>query len=161
MTCLTAVAVFDEPRVKGLIHFRQVYGEFFTTVSFDLHSLPPNELRAVHVHEYGDIRKGCTSLGAHWNPHDTRHGSIFVDIYDSHAGDLTNNLRPDSKGNFIYQYQDPRINLFGDVSLSIIGRSVVIHENPDDLGLGGNKESKITGNAGGRMACAIIAHSKS
>jgi Cu-Zn family superoxide dismutase len=33
---------------------------------------------------------------------------------------------------------------------------VVIHKGEDDLGLGFNKESKITGNAGARMACAII-----
>jgi superoxide dismutase, Cu-Zn family len=30
----------------------------------------------------------------------------------------------------------------------IFGRSVVIHDKPDDLGLGGDKESLITGNAG-------------
>lgn len=160
MNYITAIAVFDEPRVKGVIHFHQYYGEDLTTVSFDLHSLPPNEVRAVHIHEYGDTRKGCQSLGAHWNPEGTRHGSISIDINDSHAGDLINNLQADSNGNFRFQYKDPRITLFGSVRISIIGRSVVIHDKSDDLGLGCNKESKITGNAGGRMACAIIAHSK-
>ena len=42
----------------------------------------------------------------------------------------------------------------------IIGRSVVIHDGVDDLGLGGNPESLKTGNAGGRLACALIGHSK-
>jgi Cu-Zn family superoxide dismutase len=37
-----------------------------------------------------------------------------------------------------------------------LGRSIVIHESIDDCGFGHNKESLITGNAGGRMACAVI-----
>ena len=79
----------------------------------------------------------------------------------SHAGDLLNNIKADSNGRFYYEYLDYRINLFGDVSESIIGRSVVIHNGVDDLGLGNNKESLETGNAGERIACAIIGHSKS
>ena len=55
---------------------------------------------------------------------------------------------------------------------SIIGRSIVIHRNKDDLGQGGlnkqgkiinknvHKESLITGNAGKRIACGVIGYSK-
>ena len=32
----------------------------------------------------------------------------------------------------------------------------MIHEGEDDLGLGGNAESLITGNAGARLGCCII-----
>jgi Cu/Zn superoxide dismutase len=43
-----------------------------------------------------------------------------------------------------------------DGRYSIIGRSIVIHRNADDFGRGTNEDSKRTGNAGDRVACATI-----
>ena len=43
---------------------------------------------------------------------------------------------------------------------SIIGRTMVIHADVDDLGKGGHELSKSTGNAGGRLACGVIGLSK-
>ena len=83
---------------------------------------------------------------------------MFIDIHNSHAGDLTNNIQSDSSGQVHFSYKDPRVQLRGDIQQSIIGRSVVIHDGIDDLGQGGNPESKKTGNAGERIACAIIGH---
>jgi Cu/Zn superoxide dismutase len=42
----------------------------------------------------------------------------------------------------------------------IIGRSIIIHEQEDDLGKGKNEESLYTGNAGKRIACAVIGYSE-
>ena len=39
---------------------------------------------------------------------------------------------------------------------NIIGRSIVVHADEDDLGLGGVADSKTTGNAGARVACCKI-----
>ncbi|XWS68567.1 hypothetical protein CRYUN_Cryun04dG0101400 [Craigia yunnanensis] len=39
---------------------------------------------------------------------------------------------------------------------SIIGRAVVVHADPDDLGKGGHELSKTTENVGGRVVCGII-----
>jgi len=50
--------------------------------------------------------------------------------------------------------QDLLVKLIGQNS--ILGRTVVIHAGTDDLGNGGNAESKKTGNAGARPACGVI-----
>jgi Cu-Zn family superoxide dismutase len=42
----------------------------------------------------------------------------------------------------------------------IIGRSVIIHEDEDDLGKGGNEESIKTGNSGKRISCSVIGYSE-
>ena len=41
---------------------------------------------------------------------------------------------------------------------SVIGRAIVLHALVDDLGLGNTAASLITGNAGGRIACANIGY---
>ena len=56
---------------------------------------------------------------------------------------------------FLFYYaQDKFISLTG--ANSIIGRSLVVHADPDDLGKGGHELSKTTGNAGARSSCGII-----
>jgi hypothetical protein len=39
---------------------------------------------------------------------------------------------------------------------SIIGRSLVVHKDEDDLGLGNKPDSKTTGASGARVACGTI-----
>jgi Cu-Zn family superoxide dismutase len=77
-----------------------------------------------------------------------------------HVGDL-GNLVTDSNGTAKYSIVDDVIKLRGIAN--IIGRGLIIHADPDDCGRGlGNKraESLKTGNAGKRIACAVIGYSK-
>jgi Cu-Zn family superoxide dismutase len=170
--CSSAIAIFENASVQGRVRFHECAYTKATVIDFDLYGIEPNMMCACHIHEYGDESDGCKSLGSHWNPTGSNHGYTCLSIGEnkpkkysgsvsSHAGDLLNNIQADKHGKFSYIYKDPRVRLKGDISESIVGRSVVIHYGIDDLGLGGDSESLKTGNAGGRMACSIIGHSKS
>ena len=68
-------------------------------------------------------------------------------------GDL-GNITADNSGTANIKIVAERIDLIGE--RSIIGRSIVVHSDVDDLGKGGDEESLKTGNAGDRLACGII-----
>jgi Cu-Zn family superoxide dismutase len=159
MSCKNAIAIFNEKNIKGEVKFHECRDTKDVIVFFNLKGFKPNAIHAIHIHEYGDLSDGCTSLGAHLNLKNKNHGNLG-DISNSHTGDLINNIHADTKGDFKYSYVDPRLTLTGNINNSIIGCSVVIHDGIDDLGLGGNAESLKTGNAGARLACSIIGKSK-
>ena len=78
-------------------------------------------------------------------------------IYFRHAGDLGNIDAVNNKA--IVDISDKQISLFPGKGC-IIGRSVVVHADPDDLGRGGYADSKTTGHAGGRLSCGVIGLTK-
>jgi len=153
---MKGIAIFYK-KIKGYVLFRK-RKDAKLSVKIKLKGLPKNKLLAIHVHEFGDMRNGCISLGGHWNPTKKQHGSLLFNLNNHHHGDMINNIESDGKGEVDFMYVDPLLKLDG--KNSIFGRSIVIHENKDDLGLGSNKESKITGNAGKRLTCGIIVHFK-
>ena len=99
---------------------------------------------------------GCSSAGPHFNPDKCSHGAPENEKGARHAGDLGNVTA--EGGSAKLNILDSMISLSGENS--IIGRTVVVHADPDDLGLGGHELSKSTGNAGARSACGVIGIAK-
>ena len=134
-------------------------------VKVNLKGLPAGK-HGFHIHEAGDLREGCTSACAHFNPYNKVHGGPKSQV--RHVGDL-GNLTANRHGVVRKTFVDSVIALHGRAN--IVGRAVVIHERPDDLGKGGTKgatvvdptlhaESQRTGNAGPRVACGVIGWSR-
>lgn len=147
---MRAIATFtDDKPITGYVLFSDCAECLHTDVWIKLSGFEPFTTHAIHIHEKGNLLQGCKSLGGHWNPTGVNHGS-FGGV-SRHSGDMINNITANGDGKVSIKYHDP----IKDVS-ELFGRSVVIHSKKDDLGLGKNKESLITGNAGGRMTCAII-----
>jgi Cu/Zn superoxide dismutase len=187
---LSAIAHFDKKTnngIFGVVLFTPHKNK--TACDIRLSGFEPNTTHAIHIHEYGDLRMGCGTCGGHYNPHNKKHGALGL-TSERHVGDLVNNITSDSNGQVLQTY------IFSDIDITdILGRSVVIHYLPDDLGLQGmrfgnklikyhnmsvtrlkhiakdrnyeetdreklvaklEKESLVTGNAGGRMGCSVI-----
>lgn len=134
--------------VSGNIVMMQKTSGGPTVIKGTITGLEPGE-HGFHIHEYGDLSKGCESAGAHYNPDGVDHG----DVEQGHVGDL-GNVTADDSGTASIKIVAKRIDLLGD--RSVIGRSIVIHKDKDDLGKGGDAESLKTGNAGDRLACGVI-----
>jgi Cu-Zn family superoxide dismutase len=154
-TSVYAIAVFFG-EVNGMVKFREVPEDNVIEIDLDLSGLKPNSLHGFHVHEAGDLSEKCTSMCAHFNPYNKTHGC--PGMKERHVGDL-GNIKTNSKGKAKYKFYDDTIKLRG-TKCNIIGRGLIIHEDPDDCGQGGHTESLKTGNAGKRIACAVIGYSK-
>lgn len=137
-----------QPEIKGKVYFEEVHGG--TDVIVEVEGLPSYEPardnkepigpHGFHIHESGNCEVGdpddpFQAAGGHWNPTDQPHGN--------HAGDLpvifSNNGRA---------YMKVFTNGFKPVD--VVGRSVIIHKNPDDY------RTQPAGNAGKRLACGVI-----
>jgi hypothetical protein len=77
---------------------------------------------------------------------------------DQHVGDL-GNIRFDARGVAKFRMVDSLVKLRG-TKANVIGRSLVVHEDMDDLGMGNHSDSLTTGHAGKRITCAVIGYSK-
>lgn len=147
------IAVF-----QGKIHGTVLFSDLGNKVAIDvnIHGLKKNAKHGFHVHEYGDMSEQCNSMCSHFNPTHQNHGCSGSK--ERHVGDL-GNLETNEKGMAHYRFYDNVIQLKGN-KYNIIGRGLIIHENEDDCGLGGNAESLKTGNAGKRIACAVIGYAR-
>ena len=144
---INAVAVISENKngIHGNVLFTKSASSKKLKIEYEIYGLSDGK-HGFHIHEYGDLTDGCKSACSHFNPFGKNHGN--------HAGDLGNIV---SKGGLSKGVMYSKIlSLDFDEITCIIGRMIIIHKDEDDLGLGDNEESLITGNAGERVACGVI-----
>jgi Cu-Zn family superoxide dismutase len=149
MKAISQIFSSDYKKVHGFINIVEDENTL-THFIIDLYDLKPGK-HGFHIHEKGDPFACCNNLGGHYNPFLEQHSDRLND--KRHVGDLGNILVDDS-GKCFMTFTDNLVKLKG--LYSIIGRSFVIHEDADDLGLGSNNDSLITGNSGKRVAFGII-----
>jgi Cu-Zn family superoxide dismutase len=154
-TPIYAIAVFDGTKIKGNVTFTEIVQDQLVKIDVNISGLKKNGLHGFHVHESGDLSQKCESMCAHFNPYGKQHGC--PGMKERHVGDL-GNLVSNDKGQAIYSFYDDIVKLRG--KCNIIGRGLIIHADEDDCGQGGTPDSIKTGNAGKRIACAIIGYSK-
>jgi len=172
----------------GYVLMNQI-NHFQLIMIFHLENFEPKTTHAIHIHEFGDTSDGCTSLGGHYNPEKKDHGHLgtsnrhkgdlfnnfttddngnfyyeFME-YDIHINDLFGrsiviHYLQDDEG--FQKYHETPYYLLSDkllVKLCDERGYQNLHsrkEYIDKL----NKESLITGNAGKRLVCGIIARKK-
>ncbi|TVU47901.1 hypothetical protein EJB05_07517 [Eragrostis curvula] len=148
--------------VAGALHFFQDPASGCTEVRGKVTGLAPG-LHGFHIHAFGDTTNGCNSTGPHFNPHNKPHGAPFDD--ERHVGDLGNiRANKDAPHTYFRSGRSVHKGLTGLVVLdnanmsliflsatnlylpslkislsgphSILGRAVVVHADPDDLGRG-------------------------
>jgi Cu-Zn family superoxide dismutase len=119
-------------------------------IALDVRGLPTGE-HAFHVHEKGVCNPAdkFMSAGGHFNVHDKKHG--YLAEGGPHPGDMPN-LVVSTNGNLRANVLNTAVtlssregSLFGPN-----GAALVIHDRLDDY------KSQPAGNAGDRIACAVI-----
>ena len=108
---------------------------------------PPGK-HGIHIHENGSCEDHGNAAGGHFNPDSVPHGDLVKDGFThAHAGDL-GNIEIDANGKGTLEKTLPGLTLDRG-KYGVMGRSLILHEKTDDFG-------QPTGNAGGRIACAVI-----
>ena len=131
--------------VTGTVRFAQA-GDA-VTVTGEVRGLKPNAEHGFHVHEKGDCSSGDgMSTGGHFNPTAAPHGQHSQGAH--HVGDLPS-LKADAQGVAKVDFSAPGLTLKAGAS-SIVDKGLIVHRDPDDY------KTQPTGNAGPRVACAVI-----
>ncbi|AXS80331.1 superoxide dismutase family protein [Dechloromonas sp. HYN0024] len=130
--------------VNGTVRFIETNGRL--RVEATVAGLAPGE-HGFHVHEAGDCSApDATSAKGHFNPTGKAHGHHAG--AERHGGDMPN-LIANADGKASYTAELSGLSLGG--TTGVVGRSVVIHADPDDY------KSQPAGNSGKRIACGVIA----
>ena len=129
----------------GTVTFEQRGGKVVVTA--EVRGLKPNAEHGFHVHEKGDCSSGDgMSTGGHFNPKGAPHGQPGHGPH--HSGDIPA-LKADANGAAKLVWEGDELTVT-DGPLSVVGRGVIVHRDPDDY------KTQPTGNAGPRLACGVV-----
>jgi Cu-Zn family superoxide dismutase len=158
--CATPATVTPEKRPSASVKLLPTRGNHASgTVTFtqkgdtvvvkaNVTGLKPNGEHGFHVHEKGDCSAAdAMSAGGHFNPVSAQHGNPTSGMH--HVGDMPN-LKADASGVATLTWEETDFTVT-DGPASIVGRTIVVHLNPDDY------KSQPAGNSGPRIACGVIA----
>lgn len=136
------------PQIRGVVYFRPAAGG--TEVCISVSGLPPYQPsqngnnpigpHGFHLHQFGNCQVGdpanpFQAAGEHWNPTNQPHGN--------HAGDFPVLFSNNGIARMCFF-----TNKFKPADA--IGKSVIIHQNPDDY------RTQPAGDAGKRLACGVV-----
>ena len=118
-------------------------------VKLSVKGLPPGE-HAFHIHAVGKCEAPFTTAGGHFNPGGKKHGMMAAD--GLHAGDMPN-LHIPADGALVVEVLNPAVTLEKGKPNSLFGPdgpALVVQAGKDDY------KTDPTGDAGGRIACAVV-----
>jgi Cu-Zn family superoxide dismutase len=131
--------------VSGMASFAQIGDK--VRLHAVVSGLKPGEEHGFHVHEVGDCSSGDgMSTKGHFNPYGKPHAHFSTP--ERHAGDLPA-LKADAGGRAEITVELDVITVAAGPA-SVVGRGLIVHAQPDDY------RTQPTGNAGARLACAVI-----
>jgi len=144
-----AVALFTGTNgITGEVNFSQTSTG---TKVYAIFTELPKGKHGFHIHKAGDLRgEGCKGACDHFHMGpQTQHGGppTSKNQQPRHTGDLGNLTGPNDKVTYFLK----GVNLD-----DLWGRSVIVHEDEDDLGRGPFEDSHTTGHSGKRIGCALI-----
>lgn len=147
MDTAVATAILAPTRgsaVTGTATFAERAGK--VRVSAEVSGLSPGQEHGFHIHDKGDCSSGDgMSAGGHFNPTANPHGPQDA---PHHGGDMPS-LVADANGRATASFVLEGITVAPGPN-SIAGRGLIVHKDPDDY------RTQPTGNAGARLACAVI-----
>lgn len=128
------------PNISGLVKFyKTMYAGILVEAEFfnlpDVAAPGSSNFYAMHIHEYGDCSDNFSKAGGHYGAPGSLH--------PNHAGDMPPLLA--NQGYAWTAFYDKRFTIE-----DILGRAVIIHQNPDDF------HTQPSGNSGPMIACGQI-----
>ena len=135
-------------QTSGTVSFVEARGK--VRVNAVVVGLKPGREHGFHVHEAGDCGSGDgMSTKGHFNPRGKPHAHFSTP--ERHVGDLPA-LRADANGRAEASFESDLMTVSPGPA-SVVGRGLIVHADPDDY------KTQPTGNAGARIACAVIQRS--